>query len=270
MQGFAIRLPRRRMNTPILALSIVEQVTAIRVASAGGCHTLDCQPCTGGSVIFAWIRDALAVRNYQLLITDYWSLITDYCSLITESLLQLFQLFIPDAEPVVGLRELPAGHFGDVLLEAVENDLAGIAVHLRHLRLEARIQAEHVVEDQQLAVRVRPGAEADDRDAGALGDDVLHAVGDHLEQDRERAGIFQDPGVFDDAQRLLPAFALHPKTAQSGDALRRQAEVAHHRDAGVGDSLDARGHLPAAFELHRIAPGLRHEAAPVAHPSLLP
>ena len=46
--------------------------------------------------------------------------------------------------------------------------------------------------------------------------------------------------------------------------MRRQAEVADGRDAGVDDALDAVGHGCAAFQLDGVAAGFGHEASGVA------
>jgi hypothetical protein len=41
-------------------------------------------------------------------------------------------------------------------------------------------------------------------------------------------------------------------------ALRREADVRHHRDAGPHDGLDRRRHAAPALELHRVRQALLH------------
>ena len=55
------------------------------------------------------------------------------------------------------------------------------------------------------------------------------------------------------------AAALDPVAAELVLALRGEADVAHHRDAGVGDLADLVGDADAALELHRVAAALLHE-----------
>ena len=49
--------------------------------------------------------------------------------------------------------------------------------------------------------------------------------------------------------------ALHLEAAHGVHRLRREAEVAHHRDLGVDDGLDHRQALAPALELHGLGAG---------------
>ena len=53
--------------------------------------------------------------------------------------------------------------------------------------------------------------------------------------------------------------ALHLEAAEHGRGLRREADVAHHRDARVDDRPRARDRRAAALELHRVGAALLHE-----------
>ena len=57
----------------------------------------------------------------------------------------------------------------------------------------------------------------------------------------------------------LVAAALHPVAADGVLALRGEADVGHHRDAGAGDRLDLRGDAAAALELDGVRAALLHE-----------
>ena len=91
----------------------------------------------------------------------------------------------------------------------------GVAVDLGHLGLELRVKPEHVVVDQELAVRVRPRSEADDEAVlRPLGDQLADPVRHHFEQDRVRSGFLERFGVVHDLLRLSGAFALDAEAAQ--------------------------------------------------------
>src|SRR3972149_416380 len=101
---------------------------------------------------------------------------------LAQKLEQLPVFVVGHPEPVFGLGELALGHFGGVLLQAVEDDAPGVAEDFGHARLEARVEAEHVVVDEELAVGVRSRSEADDEALlSALGDELADAGGGHFE-----------------------------------------------------------------------------------------
>ena len=84
--------------------------------------------------------------------------------------------------------------------------------------LNLRVQAKHVVVDQELSVGMGAGTQAhDDAVFGALGDQLAEPVGNHLEQDHEGAGFFKGFGVVDDLLGLQGAFALDSEAAQGAD-----------------------------------------------------
>ena len=88
--------------------------------------------------------------------------------------------------------------------------------------------------------------------------------GHQLQEDAERAGLLEDPGVVHDLLRLRGALALEPEAAQRARALRGQPQVADDRDPGPRDAGDAVRHLGATLELDRVAARLGHEPAGVA------
>src|ERR1700758_3432037 len=116
------------------------------------------------------------------------------------------------------------------------------------------------MEDEYLAVGVGPGADPDYRNLDTFDQLLRDGSWDRLENDRETAGILERERVTGHLEGTLGRTALRAVTAERGGGLRRQANVAHDRDAGVNDrpgALDAR---PAAFELDRVAAGLLDEA----------
>ena len=82
--------------------------------------------------------------------------------------------------------------------------------------------------------------------------------GHHLQDDGERAGLLHGAGV---GEQLLGAraAALHPVAAEGVLALRREADVRHHRDAGVVQQPDLRRDPHAALELDRLRAALLHQ-----------
>ena len=61
--------------------------------------------------------------------------------------------------------------------------------------------------------------------------------------------------------------AAHDVPAESVFALRREADVRHHRDAGAHDPLDLLRAAHPAFELDGVGTGLLHETDRVASAS---
>ena len=90
-----------------------------------------------------------------------------------------------------------------------------------------------------------------------------------LQHDREGARLLDRERIGEQLARRLDRLALHAVAAEAVDRLRRQADVAHDRDAGAGDRLDRPRRPHAALDLDRLGAGLADEAAGVARASLL-
>ena len=88
---------------------------------------------------------------------------------------------------------------------------------------------------------------------------------DGFEDDGEGAGVFERAGIVDELGGRGGRLALDLVAAELVDRLRRQAEVAHHRDAGFDHAADERHDVAAAFELHGGGAAFLEEAAGVAH-----
>ena len=87
---------------------------------------------------------------------------------------------------------------------------------------------------------------------------------DAFEHDRVRARFVERARVGEHALRLFLALALHLEAAHRVHALRREADVAHHRDAGGDDAADRLGDVGAALELDRVHAALGQQPAGVA------
>ena len=99
-------------------------------------------------------------------------------------------------------------------------------------------QAEDVGDDLDLPGAAGAGADADGRDAQALGDGRGQLLGHQLQHDREGAGLLDRQRVGEQGSRGIAGLALHADLADLVDGLRRQADVAHDRDAGLDHGLD--------------------------------
>ena len=75
----------------------------------------------------------------------------------------------------------------------------------------------------------------------------------------EGAGLLDRQGVGEELAAGLAGLALDAVAAELVDRLRRQADVAHDRDAGPDDRLDGAGAALAAFELDRPGAALAHQ-----------
>ena len=96
-------------------------------------------------------------------------------------------------------------------------------------------EPDEVGDDLDLAAAARTGADADGRDLEALGDRGGELLRDQLEDHREGAGLLDRERVGDQRAGLVAVLALDADLAERVDRLRRQADVAHDRDAGTDE-----------------------------------
>ena len=125
-------------------------------------------------------------------------------------------------------------------------------------------EVEEVVEDEDLAVAVGAGADADGGDAGLRGDAGGEFAGDAFEDDGDGAGVFERAGVGGEAVDGVEGLALHAIAAHAVDGLRREADVGDDGDFGVGEAADEFGAGAAAFDLDGLGAGFLDEAEGVA------
>jgi hypothetical protein len=98
--------------------------------------------------------------------------------------------------------------------------------------------------------------------------ELLAEVGGHLlDHQGERAGLLQALRVVENALLFGDFLAARLVAAELVDALRREAEVAHHRDARIGEALHGRSERSAAFEFDGLGEAFLEQAAGVAQAS---
>ncbi len=102
-----------------------------------------------------------------------------------------------------------------------------------------------------MAGAMRAGPDADGGDAQALGDPGGELGGDAFEHERKAARLLQPTRVFQDPEGVVGCPALHLEAAHGMYALRRQAQVPHHRDLAIHQRADHVQALGAALQLHR-------------------
>mmetsp|Transcript_11768 Transcript_11768/g.47490 ORF Transcript_11768/g.47490 Transcript_11768/m.47490 type:complete len:356 (-) Transcript_11768:215-1282(-) len=163
-------------------------------------------------------------------------------------------------------REGPARDLALKRAEPAHRGVADVGEDFAELRDEALVVRvidgpEQVGVHQDLTIRVRPRADADDRNLDALrqrpSDDRGNALGDDAEGPR----VLQRHGVVEDLARLDGRPTLRSEAAQRRDRLRRQTHVAHRRDAAVVYQFrDGRRDAPAALDLDGVGAALLDDA----------
>ena len=161
---------------------------------------------------------------------------------------------------MLGAREFSVPHVFGIGVRRARDLIGQVGVPLHELRRLAGRQPEHVVQDEHLPVGAGAGADADGRDAQRLSDGARELAGHSLQHDAEGSRLLQGFRVSQDPGRLRVRLALDLEPAHLVDELRRQAEMAHDRDAELGQPARDLDHV-AALELDRVHPGLLEEPA---------
>src|SRR5437867_2830161 len=141
--------------------------------------------------------------------------------------------------------------------------LAGLCVAFGVLGDEGGEEAEEVVEDLHLAVAGRPGADADGRDVDLFRDRLCNRDGDALKHDRVSACLLERDRVVEEAYRGGRRFPLYAVAAELVHGLRREPQVAHHRDPGLDERAYSLSDANPAFQFHRLRAAFLQHAARV-------
>ena len=92
--------------------------------------------------------------------------------------------------------------------------------------------------DQDLAIAVRAGPDADGGDAQLARDLRGELAGDGFEHNGESARGFHGAGVSQQLLGGIDGLALHAVAAKGVDGLRREADVTHHGNFGFRETSD--------------------------------
>jgi hypothetical protein len=151
-----------------------------------------------------------------------------------------------------------------VVLEGARHLIAELGVLAHEAGVELGVDAEHVRGDQDLPVATVPGADADGGDAQHVGEAAGERRRHLLHHHREGARGLEGARRLDDGLGLDLVGAARLVGAIGVDRLRLQADVAHHRDAGIDQALDDVADALAALELDRLGHAILHQPAGVA------
>jgi len=166
---------------------------------------------------------------------------------------------------VLGGGECPGLDLAVIGFEGLLDLLVELGVLLDEARREAVEQTQQVVCDQHLPIAIHPAADADGGHLQPFRDQSSELRRDGLQHQAETAGLLQQQGVFVDAFGSLGAAPHRGEAPELVDALRRQPQVTHHRDAGGDDGPDGLQALAPALQLDGVHQAFLQEAPGVAH-----
>ena len=132
------------------------------------------------------------------------------------------------------------------------------------LREESFGIAEQIADDLDLAVAVRPCADADGRHADGGGDLRGQRGGDAFQHHGENAGVLKFLCAGNECGGLFIAASLHPVAAGRFHGLRQKADMPLDGDARLDECADGGQGGRGAFELDRVASGFLHEPCRLA------
>ena len=137
-------------------------------------------------------------------------------------------------------------------IDRLTNIAVQIEITAHETRLERGIRAKQVLQHQHLSIGIRAGADADNRDihrgCHLLADRGRNAFQDH----RETARFGETPGRADKRLDRGVVASLDAHSAKRVYRLRRQAEVAHDRNARLDDVGNQFRHALFALDLDRV------------------
>jgi hypothetical protein len=101
-------------------------------------------------------------------------------------------------------------------------------------------------------------------DGELAGDPLGECSGHPLQDEAVGPGLLQGLGIIEQSLGRVGGAALDAVATQLVHRLGGQADVAHHRDAGLGHAPDRLGHGLAAFQLDRLDVALLEQAGAAA------
>ncbi len=163
-------------------------------------------------------------------------------------------------------RKCPLRHIVAIAFNGGAKERSRVAVLAHELGRLGEAQVDEVVEDENLSVAVGSGADTDGRD-GELGGDALGDLARHaFEHDRGRSrhapARRESRSEFVDGAQSL---SLHRIAAHAMYRLRREPDMADHRNLGVDQPLDQLQAAAATLDLDCFSATLFDEADGVRH-----
>src|SRR5262249_42566677 len=124
-----------------------------------------------------------------------------------------------------------------------------VGITANEARRDARAQAHHVVEDEDLAVAGRARADPDPGDPKGARDLRGEVGGNALQDHREASRLGERRGVGEDLASGAAVAPLNLETTELAVGLGRQPDVPHHGDVRGEDRLDGPKDPAASLDL---------------------
>ena len=146
----------------------------------------------------------------------------------------------------------------------------------RHCNSGARIWPEgegesgEIVEDQNLAIALGTGADADGGGCDCSGDAGGDFARNAFQHQRGNPGSVERGGVGEQRVDGMRGFALHLVAAHAVHGLGSEPDVSDDRNLGVDDAADERNAGDAALDFHRFGAAFLDEAHGVLNRLRLP
>ena len=135
------------------------------------------------------------------------------------------------------------------LRHCVSHDVAEIRIWSNKASLFTKPQTEHVVQHQNLDITVNTGANANRRNTDGFSDQLSNLARHDFQHNGKSSSIFHGLGIVQQLSRCFSGFSLHAIRAELIDRLRCQADVAHHTDLFVDETLHEVDAFVSAFQL---------------------
>src|SRR5688500_4001904 len=133
-------------------------------------------------------------------------------------------------EAVIGVRIDATPDFAGESADGDSHVLSHLRISLQKSGRECVIEPEKIGKHQHLPIAIRSCADADRRNTYRGGDPSGNGRGNELEDERERAGLFESLRFHDEALRIRRLPSLNAGTSDRIYRLRSEADVSHHRN----------------------------------------